>query len=57
VERALVTRQMGRGGVKHGVARGVVRCCGMKGAFYWLGEAVEGRGGGRRRWIFNPRQF
>jgi hypothetical protein len=45
----LVTRQMGRGRVKQGAARGVVRCCGTKGAFYRLGEAVEGReaaGGG-----------
>jgi hypothetical protein len=25
----------------------VVRCYGAKGAFYRLGEAVEGRGGGR----------
>jgi hypothetical protein len=33
--------------VKKGVAQGVVRCCSMKGAFYRLGEAVEGRGGGR----------
>jgi hypothetical protein len=36
---------MGRGGVKQDVARGVVRCCYTKGAFYRPGEAVEGRGG------------
>jgi hypothetical protein len=38
----------GRGEVKHGVARGVVRCYSMKGGFYRLEEAVEGRGDYRR---------
>jgi hypothetical protein len=33
--------------VKQGATRGVVRCCGMNGAFYRFGETVEGRGGGR----------
>jgi hypothetical protein len=28
-----------------------------RGAFYRDGEAVGSRGGGRRRWSFNPRQF
>jgi hypothetical protein len=33
--------------VKQGATRGVVRCRSTKGAFYRLGEAVEGKGGGR----------
>jgi hypothetical protein len=37
----------GHGEVKQSAARGVVRCCDTKGAFYGLGEAVEGRGGDR----------
>jgi hypothetical protein len=35
--------RLGCGEVKQGAARGVVRCCGTKGAFYKLGEVVEGR--------------
>jgi hypothetical protein len=38
----------GRGEVKQGAARGVVRCCGTKGTFYRLEEAMEGRGDYRR---------
>jgi hypothetical protein len=33
--------------VKQGVAQVVVWCYDAKGVFYSLGEAVEGRGGGR----------
>jgi hypothetical protein len=39
----------GHGEVKQGATRGVVRCCGTKGAFYRLEEAMEGRGDGHRR--------
>jgi hypothetical protein len=37
----------GRREVKQGATPGVVRCCSTKGAFYRLGEVVEGRGGSR----------
>jgi hypothetical protein len=30
---------------------------GAHSAFYWAEERVKGRGGGRQRWIFNPRRF
>jgi hypothetical protein len=32
---------------KQGVTRVVVWCCDATGVFYSLGEAVDGRGGGR----------
>jgi hypothetical protein len=38
----------GHGEVKQGATRGVVRCCCTKGAFYRLGEPMEGRGDGAR---------
>jgi hypothetical protein len=46
-----------RGGEKRGVRMSTVELARGGGAFYRVGEAVGRRGGGRRRWSFNPRQF